>query len=106
MFAKGKCLPMLCFLNQREGLTNDLPPIPIGGEGTPVEATTNTISQNTAAISSLTSGFQALIDRLNSLGGTVSSNKAKSAANRPDYELLGCRATTAELALEAKKNKP
>lgn len=103
MFSKRKCFPMMCFLNQREGLTNDLPPIPISGGGAPVEATTDTISQNTAAISSLTSGFQALIARLNSLGGTVSSNKSKSAANRPDYDLLGCRATTAELKLEAEE---
>ena len=81
------------------------PPIVTSVAPSPYASTinTSTIAKNTADISTLfgeASSFSSLVAKVNSLGGTVSSHDKIAHLNRPDYNLLGCRATTALLKFE------
>ena len=150
MFSRGQCFPMMCFLNQREGLTST-PPCPCGKDGcpscadaenslmkeraanqatnikiqdandtrntpgappivtsvspSPYATTINTsaVAKNTADINTLfgdTSSFSSLVNKVNGLSGEISAHEKIAHINRPDYELLGCRATTALIKLD------
>jgi hypothetical protein len=85
--------------------TPSSPPIVTSVAPSPYASTinTSTIAKNTADISTLfgeASSFSSLVAKVNGLGGTVSAHEAAAHANRPDYELLGCRATTALIKFE------
>ena len=60
MFAKHRCFPMFCFLNQREGLV----------------ANRDNIAKNTADITALQNDINSGIARLKALPPTISKNKA------------------------------
>ena len=82
------------------------PPIVTSVAPSPYASTinTSTIAKNTADINTLfgdASSFSSLVQKVYGLGGTVSNHESVAHANRPDYELLGCRATTALLKFEA-----
>ena len=86
--------------------TPGTPPIITSASPSPYASIINTatIAKNTADINTLFGGassFSSLVDKVNSLSGTVSEHERIAHINRPDYNLLGCRATTALIKLDA-----
>ncbi len=80
--------------------TPGAPPIVTSVSPSPYATTinTSTIAKNTADINTLfgaASSFSSLVNKVNALSGEVSAHEKIAHINRPDYELLGCRATTA-----------
>ena len=86
--------------------TPGTPPIVTSVAPSPYNTTinTSTIAKNTADINTLfgkASSFSSLVDKVNSLNKTVTEHGRIAHINRPDYNLLGCRATTALIKLDA-----
>jgi len=86
--------------------TPGTPPIVTSVAPSPYDTTinTSTIAKNTADINTLfgkASSFSSLVDKVNSLNKTVTEHGRIAHINRPDYNLLGCRATTALIKLDA-----
>ena len=85
MFAKHKCFPMFCFLNQREGLV----------------ANRDNIAKNTADITILKNNINSGMARLKALPPTISKNAVLVPKHIAEYQLLPARAMYAESQLLA-----
>ena len=83
MFAKHRCFPMFCFLNQREGLV----------------ANRDNIAKNTADITALKNNINSGMARLNALSPTISKNTISIPQHLAEYKLLPARAMYAESQL-------
>ena len=90
------------------------PPIVTSVSPSPYASTinTSTIAKNTADVNTLfgdTSSFSSLIDKVNGLDNTRMGHEKIAHINRPDYDLLGCRAVQAllkfEVEIAAEKNQ-
>ena len=86
--------------------TPGAPPVVTSVSASPYASTINTatIAKNTADINTLfgeASSFSSLVDKVTGLSGEVDEHERIAHINRPDYDMLGCRATAALLKFEA-----
>ena len=90
MLGRGLCFPtFLCFLNKREGLTDDA---------------SNMVVKNSAEFSTLQDNLKRGISRLEKLSTQITQNKTKTMADRSVIRQTQILARVAKAKLEADKD--